>query len=73
MVGWSQHNGLGHNKLFQDGMIYFGRTPIQKEILMNHMNGWADGWMGGGMVLWTPIGVLVVILLVVLIIKVSKK
>ena len=31
------------------------------------------GWMGGGMWLWTVIGVLVVILLVVLINKVSKK
>ncbi|MBU4257549.1 MAG: hypothetical protein KKF30_19520 [Proteobacteria bacterium] len=31
------------------------------------------GRMGGGMWLWTPIGVLVVVLLVVLIIKVSKK
>ena len=36
---------------------------------MNHMN----GWMGGGMWLWTVIGVLVVVLLVVLINKVSKK
>ena len=31
------------------------------------------GWMGGGMWLWTVIGVLVVVLLVVLINKVSKK
>jgi hypothetical protein len=31
------------------------------------------GWSGGGMWLWTVIGVLVVILLVVLISKVSKK
>lgn len=36
---------------------------------MNH----ADGWMGGGMWLWTVIGVLVVILLVVVINKQSKK
>jgi hypothetical protein len=36
---------------------------------MNHTN----GWMGGGMWLWTVIGVLVVVLLVVLINKVSKK
>ena len=36
---------------------------------MNHPN----GWMGGGMWLWTVIGVLVVVLLVVLINKVSKK
>jgi uncharacterized membrane protein len=33
----------------------------------------AYGWMGGGMWLWTVIGVLVVVLLVVLINKVSTK
>ena len=32
-----------------------------------------NGWMGGGMWFWTVIGVLVVVLLVVLINKVSKK
>lgn len=32
-----------------------------------------DGWMGGGMWLWTVVGVLVVILLVVVINKQSKK
>jgi uncharacterized membrane protein len=37
--------------------------------MMNHTN----GWMGGGMWIWTVIGVLVVVLLVVLINKVSKK
>ena len=31
------------------------------------------GWMGGGMWVWTVIGVLVVVLLVVLIQKVSHK
>jgi hypothetical protein len=41
----------------------------QKEIIMmNHTNGWMNnGWMnggmGGGMWLWTVIGVLVVVLL----------
>jgi len=34
---------------------------------------YGNGWMGGGMWLWTLIGVLVVILLVVLIGKVSRK
>ncbi len=41
---------------------------------MNH--GWMDGthgWMDGGMWLWTVIGVLLVVLLVVAINKVSKK
>ena len=41
---------------------------------MNRTGGWmTDGWMGGGMWLWTVIGVLVEILLVVLINKVSNK
>ena len=38
---------------------------------MNH--GGMNGWMGGGMWLWTVIGVLVVVLLVVVINKVSNK
>ena len=37
--------------------------------MMNH----AFGWIGGGMWLWTVIGLLVVVLLVVLITKVSNK
>jgi hypothetical protein len=37
--------------------------------MMNH----ADGWMGGGMWVWTVVGVLVVVLLVVVISKLSKK
>ncbi len=36
--------------------------------MMNH-----DGWMGGGMWLWTVIGLLVVVLLVVMINKLSTK
>jgi len=34
---------------------------------------YSNGWMGGGMWIWTVIGVLAVVLLVVLIKKVSKK
>lgn len=37
--------------------------------MMNHMN----GWMGGGMWVWTVIGVLIVVLLIVVISKQSKK
>jgi uncharacterized membrane protein len=33
----------------------------------------AYGWMGGGMWIWTVIGVLVVVLLVIAINKLSKK
>ena len=36
---------------------------------MNH----TGGWMGGGMWIWTVIGVLVVVLLVVMISKMSNK
>ena len=41
----------------------------------NHSNGWMNGtgWTGGGDVIWIVIGVLVIVLLVVLINKVSKK
>jgi uncharacterized membrane protein len=37
------------------------------------MMNYSDGWMGGGMWIWTVIGVLVVVLLVVMINKQSKK
>lgn len=37
------------------------------------MMGSTGGWVGGGMWLWTVIGVLVVVLLVVVIGKLSKK
>ena len=41
--------------------------------MMNQNNGWMSGWSGGGMWLWTVIGVAVVVLLVVVISKLSKK
>lgn len=43
--------------------------------MMNQGSGWMNhgGWMGGGMWLWATIGVLVIVLLVVLIGKASKK
>ena len=40
---------------------------------MNNMMNYTNGWMGGGMWIWTVIGVLVVVLLVVMIIKLSNK
>jgi uncharacterized membrane protein len=43
---------------------------------MNRMNEWmngTNGWVGGGMWIWTVAGVLVVVLLVVLINKMSRK
>ena len=46
-----------------------GRIGNERGFMMNH----TDGWMGGGMWIWTVIGVLVVVLLVVVINKMSKK
>ncbi len=40
---------------------------------MNHTDTWMNGWMGGGMWIWTVIGLLVVALLVVVISRLSKK
>jgi uncharacterized membrane protein len=40
--------------------------------MMNQTDGWMGGW-GGGMWIWTVIGALVVVLLVVAINKLSKK
>jgi len=37
------------------------------------MMNYTDGWMGGGMGIWTVIGVLVVVLLVVVMNKRSKR
>jgi len=47
------------------------RWPQRNErgFIMNH----TDGWMDGGMWIWTVIGVLAVVLLVVVINKLSKK
>ena len=41
--------------------------------MMNHTDGWMSGWSGGGMWLWTLIGLTVVVLLVVVISKRAKK
>jgi uncharacterized membrane protein len=45
----------------------------QRSFMMNHADGWMSGWAGGGMWVWTVIGVLVVVLLVVVISKLVKK
>lgn len=41
--------------------------------MMNEANGWMGGWTGGGMWVWTVIGSLVIVLLVVVIIKLFNK
>jgi uncharacterized membrane protein len=45
----------------------------ERNYMMNQTDGWMGGWAGGGMWLWTVIGVAVVVLLVVVIGKLSKK
>jgi bacteriorhodopsin len=41
--------------------------------MMNQTNGWMGSWAGGGMWLWTVIGVAVIALLVMVISRRSKK
>ena len=41
--------------------------------MMNQTGGWMGGWAGGGMWVWTVVGILAVVLLVVVISKMSKK
>ncbi len=41
--------------------------------MMNQTDGWMGGWAGGEMWVWTVVGILVVVLLVVAINKLSKK
>lgn len=47
--------------------------PAHERGMHDTDGGWMGGWAGGGMWLWTVIGVLVVTLLVVVIVKLSKK
>jgi hypothetical protein len=41
--------------------------------MMHYANGWMNGSMGGEMWIWTVIGVLVIVLLVIVINNQSKK
>ena len=41
--------------------------------MMNHTDGWMSGWAGGGMWVWTQLGLVIVALLVVVISRLSKK
>ena len=47
--------------------------PAQGHGMHDTDAGWMGGWAGGGMWLWTVIAVLVVALLVVVIVKLSRK
>ena len=41
--------------------------------MMNQTDVWMGGWAGGGMWIWTVVGVLVVVVLVVVIVKLFNK
>ena len=41
--------------------------------MMDQSTGHMSGWLGGGMWFWTVIGVLLIVLVVVAIIRISKK
>ncbi|MFA6224499.1 MAG: hypothetical protein WC647_19550 [Desulfomonilaceae bacterium] len=41
--------------------------------MMNQTDGWMGGWAGGGMWVWTVVGILVIVLLVVVISRLIKK
>jgi len=40
---------------------------------MNQSDGWMGSWAGGGMWVWTVVGIVVVVLLAVVINKLTKK
>jgi len=41
--------------------------------MMNQSDGWMGSWAGGGMWVWTVVGIVVVVLLAVVINKLTKK
>jgi anti-sigma-K factor RskA len=56
-----------------DCLVVGGSQRNERNFMMNHTDGWMGGWSGGGMWIWAVIGVAVVVLLVVVIGKMSKK
>ena len=58
---------------FLDFQVVGGWQRNQRHFMMNQTDGWMGGWAGGGMWIWAVIGVAVVVLLVVVIGKMSKK
>ena len=53
--------GPGEGKMMMEGNM------------MNQTDGWMGGWAGGGMWVWTVVGILVIVLLVVVISRLIKK
>ena len=41
--------------------------------MMNHTDGWMNGWMGQGTGVWAVAGLLLVVFLVLAIVRMSKK
>ncbi len=67
-------NDTAASSHFLDCPVVGGSQRNKRNLLMNHTDGWMnDGWMGGGMWIWTVIAVVIVALLVVMIGKLSKK
>jgi hypothetical protein len=56
-----------------DCPVVGGSQRNERNFVMNHTDGWMGGWAGGGMWLLAVIGLVVVVLLVVVIGKLSKK
>jgi anti-sigma-K factor RskA len=64
-------NGCDHSR---SGLAVAAQAwQNESNLMMNQTNGWMGGWSGGGMWIWAVIGVAVVVLLVVVISKLSKK
>ena len=45
----------------------------ERNNMMNDTHGWMNGWSGGGMWVWTVLGLVIVALLIVVIGRLSKK
>ncbi|MHB8203465.1 MAG: hypothetical protein ACYDHG_07125 [Desulfomonilaceae bacterium] len=50
-----------------------GDGKMMEGNMMNQTDGWMGGWVGGGMWLWTVVGILVIVLLVVVISRLINK
>jgi hypothetical protein len=65
-------NDTAASSHFLDCPEVVGLQRNERNFMMNHANGWMNGWTGGVMWFWPVIGILVVVLLVVVIIKLSN-
>lgn len=63
---------VGQSIFQPHGHPYATSESKRKQHNMENMN-YTSGWMGGGMWLWTVIGIAVVVLLVIVVINQKKK